>query len=270
VPPPAVSAARPWEKDPDVVFGSWEGQGKLAERPLIGVLRTDGLITPLPPVARVIEETVQALRNSGYDVVEMDAPAFKKIQSLANKFFGIEGGNHMFDLLEKTEEPLVTWLSGRLRRKKPIDLKTLLSLHAQKTELETEMLKVWTDLKTGRTIDAFICPVAPHPVPPIDRWNGVSYTVSMVFLDYAAGTLPVRDFVESDSEGEVEGTALNGWDKVNQELWNRNTIDRSLYLNTKLSIQVVAPKLQERRLYQAMQLIEHALHSQTQLQRAKI
>lgn len=213
-----VGAARPWEKDPEVMFGKWEHQGGLSDKPLIGVLRADGLIMPLPPINKVIEETVQALRRSGYEVVEMDAPAFKGIQSIANKLFGIDGDSFMLDLLEKTGEPLTTWLSTRLRRKKWISTEALVDLHAQKKQLETEMLKVWKDPKTGRMIDAFICPVAPHPVPPIDRWNSVSYTVGMVFLDYPAGNLPVRDFVESDLEGEVFGTPLNGWDKVNQEL----------------------------------------------------
>lgn len=42
-------------------------------------------------------------------------------------------------------------------------------------------------------------------------------------------------------------------------LGDEKTIDRKLYLNTKLSIQVVAPKMQERRLFQAMTLIDDIL-----------
>jgi hypothetical protein len=98
-------------------------------------------------------------------------------------------------------------------------LEKLIEFHAMKTEVETEMLKIWKDPKTGRSIDAVICPVAPHPVPPIDRWNGVSYTSSFVLLDYPAGTLPVRDFKESDLGGELGNMEpLGSWDKVNREL----------------------------------------------------
>lgn len=235
-----------------------------ASRPLIGVIRTDGLITPLPPVSKVLDETVQALQNSGHEVVELSSPHFKKCQSLANAFFGLDGTNFMFDLLEKTGEPLNNWLSTRLRRKKPLDLPTLIKLQAQKTALETEMLKIWRDPKTGRRVDAFICPVAPHPVPPIDRWNGVSYTSSFVLLDYPAGTVPVRDFEETDLKGEItEGGPLSSWDKVNRELWTQKTVDRKVYLNTTLSVQVVAPKLQEHCLYQAMEIVDNALRPST-------
>jgi amidase len=55
-------------------------------------------------------------------------------------------------------------------------------------------------------------------VPPIDRWNAVSYTSSFVLLDYPAATLPVRDFEEKDLAGEMVGDPLNGWDKINQGL----------------------------------------------------
>ena len=214
-----VSNARPWERDPNLAYGLWEEQSSIPNKPLIGVIRKDDVITPLPPVSKVLEETVQSLRRSGVEVVEIDAPAFKKLQSLANKFFGIDGGNFMFDLLEEKGEPLTKWLSTRLRRGKPMELSRLVDIQAQKIQVETEMLKIWKDPKTGRRIDAIICPVAPHPVPPIDRWNGVSYTSSFVLLDYPAGTIPVRDLNREDLKGELEDTKpLNSWDKVNREL----------------------------------------------------
>jgi len=258
----AISNSRPWERDPNIAYGLWEEQGGISQKPLLGVIRTDGLITPLPPISKVLDETVQTLRISGVEVVEINAPAFKRCQSLANAFFGIDGANFMFDLLEKTGEPLTDWLSTRLRRKDPMSLDKLVDFHGKKIELETEMLKIWKDPLSGRTIDAFICPVAPHPVPPIDRWNGVSYTSSFVLLDYPAGTLPVRDFAESDLSGELaEIKPLGSWDKINRELWDPKTIDRRVYLNTKLSVQVVAPKMQERKLYQVMMLIDSALQN---------
>jgi Asp-tRNA(Asn)/Glu-tRNA(Gln) amidotransferase A subunit family amidase len=215
-----VSSARPWEQDPSVAYGFWEEQGGVQEKPLLGVIRRDGLIEPLPPVSKVLDETVQALRKAGVEVIEIDAPAFKRCQSLANKFFGIDGNNFMLDLLEKTGEPLTDWLSTRLRRGPQISLPSLIDIHARKTELETEMLKIWKDPKTGRTIDAILCPVAPHPVPPIDRWNGVSYTSSFVLLDYPAGTLPVRDVTAADLLAELppDSKPLNSWDKVNRGL----------------------------------------------------
>lgn len=303
-----IADANPWEKDPNVAFGSWEGQGEIGKKPLFGVMRADGITTPLSPVANVLDETVEALRKAGFEVVEINAPAFKKYHSLANSFFGIGGNNHTFDLLESTGEPLIPWLNTRLRRKRPADLMQLRELHVRKSALEKEVLGIWRD-ENGRVIDAFICPVAPHPVPEIDRWNGVGYTSAFVVLDYPAGTLPVRDISNGDLKDELLASkVLGGWDSRNRDLCKLFTFtppvfclsyqyymfqtsgysfpssvkafvnhilqgdadpsetghpkanDRSVYLNTKLSVQVVAPRLQERRLYQAMALIDDVLH----------
>jgi amidase len=43
------------------------------------------------------------------------------------------------------------------------------------------------------------------------------------------------------------------------ELGDKKTVDRETYLDTTLCIQVVAPKLQERRLVEAMKVIEGML-----------
>lgn len=313
----AIADANPWEKDPNVAFGSWEGQGEIGKKPLFGVLRADGITTPLPPVAKVLNETVEAVRNAGFEVVEINAPAFKKYHSLANSFFGIEGNNFPLDILERTGEPLIPWLNARLRRKKHADLIQLSELHVTKSALEKEMLQIWRD-ENGRMIDALICPVAPHPVPEIDRWNGVGYTSAFVVLDYPAGTLPVRDISNGDLKDELpESEVLGGWDLRNRDLCKPSTFipsvfrpsyhsymfqtfvypfssmdavgnpilqvyadpsetghpdinDRKIYLNTKLSVQVVAPRLQERRLYQAMALIDEILRGANSEIRARI
>lgn len=219
-----VSGARSWERDPEIRMGKWEdmddlnvGVGEKQRRPVIGVVWRDGLIEPLPPVLKVLEEVVGKLKDTGVDVVQLDIPQFQKCQRLANELFGVDGWNFVFDLLEKTGEPLVKWLSTRLRRKKPLGLDELRELHARRIELETEFLKIWKTVD-GKRVDAFICPVAPHPVPPIDRWNGVSYTSSFVLLDYPAGTIPVRSFQESDLKGDMAGEPVSGWDKVNRGL----------------------------------------------------
>ena len=49
--------------------------------------------------------------------------------------------------------------------------------------------------------------------------------------------------------------------RANDDPGDEKTIDRKVYLNTTLSVQVVAPKLQERRLYQAMAFIDNVLRN---------
>jgi amidase len=185
----AVANEQPWNMDADVAYGLWSEQGSTPSKKdiLIGIVRTDGLINPLPPIAKLIDETASALKAQGIQTVEMDISSlFSKCQSLANGLFSADGYNYVFNTLESTGEPLSPWLQTRLRRKNPKSLDELRELHARKEELRTKFLGIWKDAK-GRTIDAFVCPVAPHPIPLIDQYNGVSYTSSFVLLDYPAG-----------------------------------------------------------------------------------
>jgi amidase len=216
-----LSEQRPWTKDPDVVPLPWSSPTSLggAGRKLrIGIVRRDGVIDPHPPIARLLDEVKTKLQRAGVDVVEMDiTPLFSQCQSLANALFGVEGANAMFDILESTNEPLSPWLSTRLRRKAPLDLAKVRELHGRREELRSKFLSIWQD-QHGQ-IDAFVCPVAPHPVPPIDRYNGVSYTSSFVLLDYPAGVVPVRAFNKADMAGEMPNTKpIGNWDKTNREL----------------------------------------------------
>ncbi|KAF2792492.1 amidase [Melanomma pulvis-pyrius CBS 109.77] len=268
----AVSAQKPWELDPDVLPLSWNAPASASSsgRKLrIGVVRRDGVMEPLPPILQMLDEVAGKMSGAGIDVVEMDiTPLFSQCQSLANALFGMEGGNAMFDLLESANEPLSPWLATRLRRKPALPLDKVRELHGRRTELQKQFLKIWKDVK-GQEIDAFICPVAPHPVPPIDRWNGASYTSSWVLLDYAAGVVPVRPFAESDMHAEMpEGKVLGSWDKANRELWT--DVDRSVYIGTPLCVQVVAPKLEERRLCEVMSAIDRALKGDGKVASAKL
>ena len=269
----AVADMAPWKYDADVICGDWQSMGEAKKTLTLGIVRRDGAIDPLPPISQVLDDVVLALRRQGVEVKELDVtPLLKQCQSLANQFFTIDGNHSWLDILAKTGEPLSPWLQTRVRRKTPHSLEKVRDLHAKRDELRNKFLSVWRD------VDAIVCPVAPHPIPPIDRWNGVSWTSSWVLLDYAAGVcadipsltprrltfcqnLPVRPFEKSDLEGSLSPEPpLGGWDKVNRELWTN--VDRTVYLNSPLSVQVVAPKAQERTLYEAMRMVDDAVEAE--------
>jgi amidase len=257
----AIAAGEPWDYDADVVIGDWNSQGSCRPKEgiVIGVVRRDGVIEPLPPVKKVIDDTVAALKAQGIKVVEMDiTPVFSKCQSLANQLMGVEGGNTGFDIMEKTGEPLSPWLQGRMKRKPAVSLTQTREIHGKRAQLTEQFLQYWQKDASGQRIDAFICPVAPHPVPPIDSWNGVSYTSSFVLLDLPAGYVPVRRLKQSDLENEApKPDPIGSWDKRNRDLWNN--VDKQIYVGSSLGVQVVVPRLQERRLVQAMAIIDEAV-----------
>ncbi|KAL3472017.1 amidase signature domain-containing protein [Aspergillus californicus] len=197
----------------------------------IGVLPSDGLVEPLPPITKILNEVSNALRRTpGISVVEIPVPkALSKCQSIAGRLMSVDGGLQMLDLLESTGETLIPWLRGRMKRGEPLTLSQLSQLQSQRGELELELRqKLWMagNSKYEQTVDAIILPVAPHPVPQLDRYNAVGYTSAFVLLDYPAGVVPVRDFGKGDLESgvEMEKRVIGGWDKVNRELCMFHTL----------------------------------------------
>ncbi|KAE8147479.1 amidase signature domain-containing protein [Aspergillus avenaceus] len=254
----------------DCIPGRWQGEfparlpGAQSRNVTIGVLRSDGLVEPLPPIARVLDEVAQTLRKTpGVEVVEIPVPpALAKCQGLAGRLMGIDGRLPLMDLIESTGEPLIPWLQSRMGRGRELTAAQLGELQAQRSAVEREVLKMWT-LNSGveRRVDAIIHPVAPHPVPEIDRYNALGYTSSFVLLDYPAGSIPVRRFQESDLElgKHMDAPVLGSWDKANRLLWDEKTVDRRVYLDSPLSIQVITPKQHDYELFRAMEIIDRAV-----------
>lgn len=277
-----ICDSNPAALDPDVFTQIWEEQTSLlthspssskASPIRVGIVRTDGHVTPLPPIQRFLDEVSKALSSIGpeIEVIDVDMSSLgPQLLKTFNNIISIDGANNWFDLLEKTGEPLSPWMQSRLRRRPQKALDEVRSAHAQRIDLLTKALGVWVEnggywntpdskaKKGERTLDVIICVAAPHPVAPIDRWNSANYTAMFNLLDWPAGMLPVRPFVEKDIEGEIPASQpLNGWDKINRQLWT--DVDRRVYLGSPLSIQVVAPRLMERKLVESMAILDEAL-----------
>ena len=193
-----------------------------------------------------------------------------------NALMSADGRPRMQELLNSTSEPLIPWLAEHLKFKKPKTLDQTRDLHAQRAQIASDMLGLLWKVPgpgaggapgvsaeiVGREIDVLVCPVAPHPVPPVDAWGSVNYTSAFVLLDYPAGVVPVRSFNESDARLEFEtardNKILGELDEANRRLWADKGL-RTQYVGSCLSVQVVAPRLQERRLVRGMEAIERAI-----------
>ncbi|KAJ5578465.1 uncharacterized protein N7459_007429 [Penicillium hispanicum] len=262
----------------DGIPGYWPAPVALASPRnfTVGVLKTDGLVTPLPPITRILGEVAQLLRRTpGVEVVDIPLPpVLPKCQALAGRLMGVDDGANMLDLIEGMGEALIPWLQGRMKRGKALTVNQLAQLQAQRADIEQEMMKMWTlsSCSHARRVDAIICPIAPHPVPQMDRYNAVGYTSTFVLLDYPAGVVPVRPFAESDLElgHEMKDPVLGSWDKMNRRLWNEEMVDRRVYLDSPLSVQVVTPKQHDYELYQAMEIIDRAVQGRAAAASAKL
>jgi Asp-tRNA(Asn)/Glu-tRNA(Gln) amidotransferase A subunit family amidase len=263
---------RSWLWAEDCFSSTWEanfsrrGSGPNGEF-VFGILRGDGNCVPLPPMLSLLDEVkVKLNQHPGTSTIEVATPvAWTRCQSVMAKLMNIDGGGVMADLMDSTNEPLVPWMRGKFRRGVPKTLHEVAELQAKREKLEREMMTLWIedDGKGGKKsqIDALVCLIAPHPVPEIERYNASGYTSSWTLLDYPAGTVPIRDLTDDDLElGKSQGgEVISSWDERNRQLWDEKTVDRRVYLGTPLSVQVVTPRLQDRRLIEAMSIVDEAV-----------
>lgn len=271
-----VADGAPQDYDVEVIPQDWLGQVPLDTKKhklRVGLIGTDAIAQPLPLIDRLLDDVAETLHASKCDieVVRVDASSIlSRVLKVFNGLVSIDGANAWFDHLEKTGEPLSPWLQGRLTRRPQKSTDAVRALQAQMSELQTDFSRVWRedgghwqvegnkDSKGDRTLDVLIMPVAPHPVLPIDRWNTVNYTGCLNLLDLPTGVIPVRNVVPADLTGDVPSShPLNGWDKTNRQHWTK--VDRNVYLNSPLSVQVVTPRLTERKLVEAMKILDRAL-----------
>lgn len=124
-----ICDSNPAALDPDVFPQTWQQQTALAgydspsnRSPLlrVGIIRTDGHVTPLPPIQGFMDEVAQTLssRPLEVEVVNVDIAALgPQFLKAFNGVISVDGANHWFDLLEQTGEPLSPWMESRLRRR---------------------------------------------------------------------------------------------------------------------------------------------------------
>ena len=239
---------------------------------VIGILRHDGHATPLPPISDLLDEVVEKLQAPGTSLGQSKTPAptFKIVElpsaassamneagSLLLKFLIIDGVVKTAGLLEQNQEPVIPWLRSRFRSRPPFKIADVEKISAAREDVKEWMLNnIWYDSSapatspTGqrkRRIDAIICPVAPHPVPPIDRWGGIGFTGSFVLLDYAAASLPVKMVRDSDLKTSTplpplpppapspQGTKIDLYEQVTRTLCKFHTYPLFLLLLCNLS-----------------------------------
>ncbi|KIX92759.1 uncharacterized protein Z520_11611 [Fonsecaea multimorphosa CBS 102226] len=273
-PSPSLSTSGP-PPPPEI-----KGSGPNGEL-VIGILRSDGNCTLLPPITSILNEVSVALSSSTstttgtrIQVKELlTPPAWTRSQSVMSKLMGVDGGVVMDAMIKATGEPLVPWMGTRFRSAgKAQPLERVAELQAQRARLEREMLDLWSEVvdhQTGQRrqcLDAIVCPVAPHPVPPIEGYNAVGMTSSWVMFDYPAGTVPIRPVVEADLElGRplAAGNVLGSWDQKCRELWDENVTDRRVYLDTPLSVQVVVQRGRDDWLCKVMGVVDEVMKSQS-------
>ncbi|KAF3907432.1 Acetamidase [Orbilia brochopaga] len=253
-----VADAKLWETEIHTLFSPWRDLDLKPRQMRLLLLPTDGAMTPLPPVQRLLKETAAQLQSRGHKVDVLDnPPAFLKdnFKHYRMMMGAAGGGDHLVDLIESTGEPMIKPIIGKVKRSTSITVNQLFERNAVRDTFIKNAFKLWKPA-AGEDYDAIVTAVAAHPPLRHDEWEYSGYTSMFNVLDWPAASLPARNVTRQDLETPFTPRTDTVWDQVKQKhLWEHNEV----YLGMPLALQVVARRMQEEELVQAMHVVDEAI-----------
>ncbi|QPC71343.1 hypothetical protein HYE68_002095 [Fusarium pseudograminearum] len=228
----SVLSTEPWLRDPAVlpipfrkeVMDSYlsradsKGNAKSGERPLkMGVLWSDGMVGPHPPVLRGLQVVAEALKKAGHKVVDWEPPSQERATTIIGGFFSADGAHDVHSHLDRSGEPLIPDLEDGFKLKTPTELLKYQDLTLQGLEYEREYSDYWNSTQES---DAYT-----------DAMNVTNYSVVVIPTIRADANIDVFD----DSYKPLGDLDTKNW----------KAYDPAIYDGAPVGIQIVGRRFEE-------------------------
>lgn len=186
-------ATEPWFSDSKVVPIPYRDVDVSGKKLTFGVMKTDGLITPHPPVKRAIDETIKAIEAAGHQVIEWEPQDHAIIDKTTGDIFRADGHKELFDMAALSGEP-VTVCHGK--RFEPATINEHWQHADDKYAIQKKYFDYWNDTKNrtynGKPVDAWIAPAwESASIAPYFEQDVSTYTVTLNLLDCSVVITPV-------------------------------------------------------------------------------
>ncbi|KAL3461773.1 amidase signature domain-containing protein [Aspergillus heterothallicus] len=251
----AIRAAEPWLFDPAVIPGAMEHPlpPLPTKKPTIGILTQSG-VTPHPPVLRAIASAKHTLEAAGYDTRDFTplCPSFATIREISAQLFTVDGASYPRRELARAGEPVVDsvvkfgfWDMPRKTHEE------MWAWNTKKGEMQKRMLDAWQELG----IDVLVCPAAPHAAIPPEETTKELYTVVWNAVDYPAIIMP---YTKVDPAVDGKNEAFEPKDEQDKSI--QALYDPELMAGAPVSLQLVAPRLQDAALLRYAEELDEVLN----------
>ncbi|KAF5103377.1 hypothetical protein D0Z03_000226 [Geotrichum reessii] len=255
--------ARPWKARPELVSKPWAPEAVLADKKKVrvGMLYSDGVVNPQPPVARALKEVEAKLQAAGVvDDIELEIVPFAphkhdEAWRIISSLYFEDGGNAKLKLLEETGEPVMElskFIMTENKNVRPLSLADLWALNNEKHSYRNAYNAHWA----SSGIDFLIAPAGPGAAQPHGTTRYWGYTSQWNLLDYPGVVFPVTTV---DTEKDVpfsaaDYTPLNETDKDYFERYSPE-----VYADAPIALQIIAQHSEDEDVLEYLKLVEKAL-----------
>jgi amidase len=201
----SLLGCKPWLSDPMVPELPWRDETYTetlkrlhgaGQKLTFGILRTDGMVNPQPPVVRALATVEAAIRRGGHEVIEFMIPNYTYGLQLFSQAAFIDGGADVVNQLALTGEPPDAAMVPAFHSKSPniMDATQVMRVNRDLRAYRADFLDHWNETAsrtaTGQAIDAVIMPITPSPATRRGRVKGIGKTP---LHDYIPWIGDVRD-----------------------------------------------------------------------------
>jgi amidase len=222
----SVLELKPWEWDATCVPIPWSQKHyeeflPTSNRKLsVGIVSSDGIITPHPPILRGLSRTTAALRDAGHEVIESSLfDGTEGMWELLTLILCSTGDQSLRNILDQTGEPLVP--GTLMPPSTALSAAELQTCGQQIKLLQQRFLDKWRETakytSSGRPVDVFILPSGGTVAPPHDTMDYWLYEAISNILDWTCATIPICSVdLELDKPvGEEDFNPLSNLDTLN-------------------------------------------------------
>jgi len=279
----AILEREPWVQDPACVRMPWRSAEDVRRamaaasskqgRPIrIGVIEDDGVVRPVAPVRRALEEVKAKLKAADgetrfelkpVDVGQRHAEAWDLIRSL----YFTDGGEVIKALADASGEPLLPLTTHILSDPSPqtaLDANEIWYRQAQKESFRASYAAFFDSLE----VDCLLCPISSAPAPRPEKILYWGYTSTWNLVDYPSISFPTgvvaqaevdeaydRREAEAGSSTRPKGGRWDEWQADEYET------HRPVFDGAPICLQLVARRFHEEELLWGLAAVEKAIRA---------
>ncbi|KAJ1299773.1 hypothetical protein OPQ81_000682 [Rhizoctonia solani] len=230
---------------------------------VIGLLADDGVVAPHPPIVKCLHRTRDALVAAGHEVIDFQPLDHMEAFELMKKLLLPDAGAEIRATLAESGEPATPNLEailGLAEKGVSLNLAQTYATNVQRDKFRARALNYWNDTasrsKSGRPVDAVLCPVSYTLAPTHYTAGWTGYTTYWNLLDLPDVAFPSGKLFDSSTwvAQEVPLQPRNPLEAIFQGHWEPKRFD-----GAPIGLTLVGHRLQEEKLLSVLKQVEEAV-----------
>ncbi|CAI5759299.1 unnamed protein product [Candida verbasci] len=239
--------SKPWLIDPTLASIEWRPNTQKKYK--IGILKSDNIVNPLPPIQRglkIVEEKLGRLPN--IELIEFEPYHHERTMPILGKLY-FEDGARDFRSTLTNGEPLLEQTTWAIDGALDLDIQEQWKWNLEKQKYRKEYLKHWVGYEN---LDAVIAPVGPNVAPKHNTARYWGYTCQWNLLDYPVIVVPVTIVDEKLDQRDANYKPLN---EIDEYIYNAYDDPKS-FSDAPVNLSVVGLRNTDEKLIEIAKILQ--------------